>query len=46
MQIVEICRMFGWTYYQFLDQPKFFTDLIREKLKVDAQIANNIKNNG
>lgn len=37
MQMVVICEMFGWTYDEFLDQPTFFIDLIREKLRVDAQ---------
>lgn len=38
--------MFGWTYYQYLEQPQWFIDSVREKMKVDAQVANNTKQNG
>lgn len=41
MQAVTICETYGWTYEQYLDQPQFFTDLIKEKMKIDAQKAEN-----
>ena len=37
MQTVVICEMFGWTYQEFLDQPITFIQLIKEKMKIDAQ---------
>ena len=37
MQTVVICETYGWTYQEFLAQPTFFIDLIREKMKIDAQ---------
>jgi hypothetical protein len=41
MQMVVICEKFGWTYDQFLDQPMFFIELIREKMKIDVQLEKN-----
>ena len=41
MAVVVICEMYGWTYYQYEDQPKPFIDLIKEKLRIDAQKAKN-----
>jgi hypothetical protein len=43
MQVVVICEMFGWTYDEYLSQPIEFLELIREKMKIDAQKAENIK---
>ena len=37
MQIVVICETFGWTYDDYLNQPVFFIELIKEKMKIDAQ---------
>lgn len=37
MFAVVVCERFGWTYYQYLDQPRPFLDLIKEKMKIDAQ---------
>ncbi len=37
MQIVVICEKYSWTYKQFLQQPLWFIDLIREKMKIDSQ---------
>lgn len=41
MQRVVICEAFGWTYEEYNSQPIEFIDLIREKMKVDAQKAEN-----
>jgi len=41
MQMVTICEKFGWTYDEFLEQPMFFIDLIRERMKIDAQNEKN-----
>jgi hypothetical protein len=37
MMMVIICEKFGWTYYEYLQQPQYFIELIIEKLKVDEQ---------
>lgn len=37
MMIIEICEEFGWDYYQFLNQPVWFIDLIIEKSKAEAR---------
>lgn len=37
MLIIEICEKFGWDYYQFLDQPAWFIELIVEKMKAEAR---------
>lgn len=39
MQMVVICQTFGWTYQEFMQQPTFFVDLIREKMRIDAHNA-------
>lgn len=36
MFVVEVCKMFGWTYDEYLDQPTFFLELISEKYRIDA----------
>lgn len=35
MQMVTICQEFGWTYEEYQNQPNFFIELIREKMKRD-----------
>jgi len=37
MQVVVICETFHWTYDEYYNQPDKFLDLIREKMKIDAQ---------
>jgi len=37
MQMVVICETYGWTYYEFLAQPAYFIELIREKMRIDSQ---------
>lgn len=39
MIVVAICKEFGWTYQEYCEQPQPFIDLIKEKMKVDAQVA-------
>lgn len=36
---VVICEKFGYTYDEFLDLPMPFVELIRDKMKIDAQIT-------
>lgn len=43
MIIVAICELFGWDYYTYMSQPKWFIDLIKAKMTVDAQKAKDIK---
>lgn len=35
MQIVTVCEEFGWTYDEYMNQPHFFLELIREKMVRD-----------
>lgn len=35
MQMVHICKEFGWTYQEYLAQPIWFIKLIREKMIID-----------
>lgn len=35
MQMVEICKMYGWTYEEYQNQPLFFIQAIKEKLARD-----------
>lgn len=37
MLAIEICEKFGWDYYQFLNQPAWFIDLVVEKIKAEAR---------
>lgn len=37
MQMVVICEAFGWTYQQYHEQPLPFLNLIKEKMRLDAQ---------
>lgn len=39
MQMVVICETFGWTYQEYLEQPVPFLNLIKEKMRLDAQRA-------
>lgn len=40
MQIPFICEKFGWTYEQYFEQPAEFIELIKRRLQIDAQKAN------
>ena len=45
MMPVIICEKYGWTYYEYLDQPLPFINLIAERLKIDAlEAERNAKN--
>lgn len=35
MFMVAICQEFGWTYNEYMKQPDFFIELIREKMVRD-----------
>jgi hypothetical protein len=39
MQMVAICQLFGWTYNEYMEQPTWFLNLVREKLIKDAKEA-------
>lgn len=41
MQAVHVCEKYGWTYDEYQSQPQWFLDLIRERMKVDAQRSEN-----
>jgi hypothetical protein len=32
-----ICEKFGWTYEEYLDQPHWFIEIIKTKLREDAE---------
>jgi hypothetical protein len=33
--ILEVCRVYGWTYDEYMAQPNFFTYAAMEKLIID-----------
>ena len=35
--IAEICEKFGWTLEQYLNQPNWFLDIIKEKMRVEGE---------
>lgn len=37
VQIVAICQEFGWDYYQYMAQPKWFIEILKDKLEIDAE---------
>lgn len=39
MLVVEICRVYGWDYFQYYSQPTAFIDLITERMVIDAKKA-------
>ena len=39
MKAVTICEAMRWTYDTYLDQPAFFIDLLIEKMRIDAKMA-------
>ncbi len=39
MKAVTVCEAMRWTYDTLLDQPAFFVDLIIEKMRIDAKMA-------
>lgn len=38
MQIVMICELMGWTYYQYMEQPAWFIKLIKMKISLDGDV--------
>ena len=34
--VVTICQEMGWDYYQYLNQPKGFIELLRSKMEMDS----------
>ena len=41
--ILEVCREYGWTYQQFMEQPHYFTELAIEKLIIDSKRAKTVR---
>jgi len=41
MQIVFLCQEMGWTYLEYMKQPVWFIDLLKDKLQIDSD---NVKN--
>lgn len=37
MMMVAICQEFGWTYAEYISQPNFFLELIKQKLTRDSK---------
>lgn len=37
MVMAVICQEYSWTYEEYLDQPTFLLDLIRQKMAKDAK---------
>ncbi len=39
MQAALVCREYGWTYDEYLDQPKYFVDTVLLMLRNEAQVS-------
>lgn len=39
MVTVSICQEMGWTYEEYMSQPKWFLNSLMDKMEVDAQEA-------
>lgn len=37
MMVVAICQEFGWTYDEYMRQPSFFLEMVKEKLIRDQK---------
>jgi len=37
MEIVAVCQEMGWTYYEYMEQPNWFLELVRMKLQMDSE---------
>jgi len=35
--MVEICQMYHWDYYTYLNQPLWFIEMITEKMIIDGK---------
>jgi len=42
--MVQICKDFGWTYYEYMESPQPFIDLIQEMYRIDSQKNDNNSN--
>jgi hypothetical protein len=38
--MVQICKDFCWTYFEYMETPQFFIDLIKEMYRIDSQKQN------
>jgi len=36
MQTVSICQEMGWTYQEYMAQPVWFINLLKDKLQIDS----------
>ncbi|MHA1347411.1 MAG: hypothetical protein ACTSO3_13510 [Candidatus Heimdallarchaeaceae archaeon] len=37
MEIVAICQEMKWTYWDYMEQPNWFLDLVSQKLQIDSE---------
>lgn len=37
MEIVIVCQEMGWTYWEYMNQPSWFLDLVMKKLQIDNE---------
>jgi hypothetical protein len=35
--ILELCRIYGWTYWDYMSQPHWFNELAIERLVIDSK---------
>lgn len=42
--IAEICQRYGWTYYDYMNQPEWFLDIIRLKMRLEAENEQRLAN--
>jgi len=35
--VLEVCRIYGWTYHEYMAQPNWFTELAIERMAIDNQ---------
>lgn len=35
--MAELCELYGWTYQEYMDQPSWFVELVREKYVIDLK---------
>lgn len=40
MQIVGICQEMGWTHKEYIEQPMWFIQLLKDKLQIDSDSMN------
>jgi len=37
MEVVSICQEMGWTYEEYMSQPNWFLELVKEKLQMNGE---------